>query len=532
MAIGDTKKQKDSGLEHIVGLAEVADPEVEQLQRKLTRQYDHEFALCGADFWYWLENVITEDEDHGELRPFPTHFEYLRELDWEIENNQKVIALKSRRLLASWLGMLRQLHCGMFAGTGVAGVGDVYRGGVMTVGEVEAIYLMERINRVYHRLPEWMKRRNRLETDNQLILRFNRGGTIQAFPMKREGPQTFGFTRVFFDEMALQEAARTTWTGMIPTLGARGKLLAVSTPNGRANFFYDVWSNRNGLYKGVYRRKIHWTENPEHDHAWYVAATAGMDKQMIARMFELSFAVYAGAPVYPEFDVVTHVIELEKIQIITSKPALVGWDFGYHYPAASLWQFTQNDILQGFHEIQGYDRGFDQFCAEVKLYFASKIDIKRQPLIHFVDPAGRQPYRTRAKSGAVNDVGEIKQQWGGPSTQVYFGAMEVGRRASEGPRLKEVRRLLRLRADGNPGMRISDDMELTKEGFMGGYCYPDRQRDSEEPEKNESSHLQDTNQYVTTGAVKLFQPGREDREETTAGRRRPRPGRGRLHNYH
>ncbi len=37
------------------------------------------------------------------------------------------------------------------------------------------------------------------------------------------------------------DAARSTWSGLRPALGATGKILVASPPNERGNFFYRLW---------------------------------------------------------------------------------------------------------------------------------------------------------------------------------------------------------------------------------------------------------------------------------------------------
>lgn len=462
----------------------------------LRKVRNQDFALSAQDFWYFCTYVVTEDEDQKKQRGFPLNYQYLHRTHHIVENHQKTLILKARRLLISWYGMLRQLHNAMFAGTGLPDTHGVYRGGVMSIGETEAKYLIQRIRRVYRRLPPWMQERNRLIKDNEMYLEFERGGTIQAFPLKREGPQTFGFSEVFFDEMALQEAVRTVWTGMIPTLGSEGKLLAVSTPNGKTNLFYDIWSNKDAQYPGVYRLRLHWTENPEHDEAWFVAATAGMDKQMIARMFELSFAAYYGKPVWStEWNPTMHVVD--STDVVEDRPMFLGWDFGYHFPAVVFFQRNSRDQWVGHDELMLPDMSFDKFCERVIEKANTFYNREKIAEIHCVPPDGRSRYRARSITGATCDIDEIQRQFRTKHrrAQVRLGPNEVGTRNMEGPRLKETRKTFHLRADNEPGMFVSERMETFIEGCNGGYCYPET-GDSEEPMKNEYSHIQDAYQAV------------------------------------
>jgi len=484
--------------------------------KRLKKAHASEYSLCARDFWYWTTHVTTEDEDKKKFRQFP-QYDYLKQFNKTIDDNQKVIVLKSRRLLASWIMVLRQLHQAMFAGTGVPGSEDVFRGGLMSIGQTEAEYLIQRISRAYGRLPQWMTARNPLLKDNTMYLEFERGGTVQAFPLKREGPQTFGFSEVGFDEMALQEAVRTVWTGLLPTLGADGKLVAVSTPNGKGNLFYDIWTNKNDDYKGIERIKMHWTDNPEHDQAWFDKTTDGMDKQMVARMFELSFAAYYGQIVWNTFNQQMHVVE--ETEVFEGRPMYLGWDLGYHFPAATFWQRNTKDQWVGHRELSGFDVSFDKFCLDVLQMANSFFNLKKIPIIHCLPPDAKNRYRSRSSTGAVNDVAEIRNAFarGREVPQIRFGPQEVGTRSNEGPRLKETRKTFALRADGEPGMYANEQMEIFIEGCQGGYCYPEK--GGEEPMKNEYSHSQDSYQAVVVAFNRMIQPGQGTQVQTKKRRR-------------
>lgn len=478
----------------------------------LIESYHREWELIVADFWYFVNNFIwTYDEENEKERRFPD-FPYLHRAHDEVENSQETFFLKSRRLLITWYGTIRMFRRAFIAGS-VPSAPQIFKGAFMTVGELECKELIERVQFMYERLPEWQKAINPMITDNKMLIEFKGGGSIKAFPLKREGPRSFGFTEVFFDEMAFQEAVRSVYTGMAPTLGAKGKLIAVSTPNGRGNLFHDIWSNRNKQYESINRVTVEWQENPEHDEYWYKQVCKKMDKRMIAREFGLSFASPAGEPVFLEAEKETHVLK-EEPEILDGEMVHIWWDFGYHYPAVTIWQVNSKDQFIGYAELQGYDVDFNNFARRVLVLCNSLYDRNKHKELHAVDPAGKQRFHTKGISGAVNDIGEIRAVFGrGPtdaSVAVRFGAQQVGTRNNEGPRLKAVRKALRLRDDGRPGMVVSPRMELFIEGLMGAYCYPEK--GGEEPEKGEASHLQDTAQYGITAYNQMFRPKVFDEE--------------------
>lgn len=476
-------------------------PDVTNQSGELKALRDTEWQACADSFWYFMTYVQTMDEDSGRIRQFPINYEYLHKLDYIYENNQKIVILKSRRLLVSWFSVCKMLWGAMFAGTHNFRYA-VYRGGIASKDEDAAIYMLDRVRFVIKNLPDWMQDRSKVSTNNKMMISFENGSVLQAFAMQGEGPHGYGFTDFLFDEIALQPAARSTWGGLLPTLGAHGHVIAVSTPKGKTNFFYDLWSET-GQYKNILRHTIHWTDNIEHDEGWFARTTSGMSKDQIEQEFNLSFAVYGGKQVFPEFEYATHTIP--ETLVIPGKPILLGWDFGYHFPAISFWQYNTLDQFVGHAEIQGKDMSFDRFCKEAKVYAESLYERAKWPEIHFVDPAGFQHYHSRGVSGAMSDVQEVRSAWKiiGREVQLRPGIQDIGTRQNEGPRLKEVRKLFALRQDGRPGIVISRKMEMFIEGLQGGYHYPEK--GGETPDKSsESSHLQDTLQYVVTGHNRMY----------------------------
>lgn len=463
------------------------------LRARIKEAHDREWERCAKDFWYWATNYVkTDDEERQELRQFP-EYEYLKTAKALIDANQKTIILKPRRMLVSWLGMVDQLHSAFFAGSGVDGVPPIFYGGVMSIGETEANYLMGRLVTVMSHMPDWMLARNPIVKDNEMLKVWSNGGKIQAFPMKRIGPQTFGFSKVFFDEMAWQEAVRSTWKGLIPTLGAHGKLLAVSTPNGRLNLFHEVWSNLEGKYSDFARYEPNWWDDPEHDENWWKHATSGLTQHEINQMYLKSFAVPEGKPVYPDFNRMVNVTETQ----VGRSTMYIGWDLGYHFPAVSFWQRNTRDQWVGHRCIQGFDESFADFCARAIEMASSFYDRRNTPEIHCVPPDSRQAYRTRSRTGAINDFEEIKLQWKlyGHEPQIYVAFGDRQTRTIESPRLKETRTLWKLRKDGEPGAIVHPSMDFFIEGCEGGYCYRTGV-DTEEPAKNEYSHLQESFQHI------------------------------------
>jgi hypothetical protein len=256
----------------------------------------------------------------------------------------------------------------------------------------------------------------------------------------------------------------------------------------------------------------------------------GMDNNMIMQKYELSFISYAGQPVWPEFNRNLHTFEVVP-EFIPNRPVLLGWDFGFRHPALTVWQVNTRDQFVGYFEMLGDQVDFTDFCKDCRVALELLYEREHFSEIHCVDPAGIVRYNTRGMKGAECDVDVIKEIFRRPDGRkpvIRAGAVQVGTPNNEGPRLKQVRKLWRMRKDNNPGIIISRQMQNLIEGAMGGYVWKTSGvggsgQSREEPDKNYFSHIQDTLQMVVTAWNAMYNPeiiakGGRGVEKTTRSR--------------
>lgn len=486
-------------------------PSVDQLSGLTLDELDLvELKLCAVDFWYFAKFLVTDDEERQVQRAFPLDWPFLVEMVSGVEGNQKTLVLKSRRMMVSLTLLARFLWKAMFCGSKFPGTQDVYVAGYSAIDSELAEYQMSRVTAMYQRLPSWMKSACPMTTDNVLFKEFGGGGKIKGYALKRQGPQGFGFSEFLFDEAAWQETTRSTWMGLVPSIGM-GKVIAVSTPNGSegiGRFFWELWENPMKVpqFRDLYRMKFLWDVNPDHDEAWFKANTVGMDRNDIAQMYEGSFAAQSGKAVWTRFDRKTHVPK-EPPEIIIGRPILLGWDLSTHDQAFLISQRNAYDQFIIHRELYMEDVGIHEFIFEALLLCAATYDRKKFPEIHFIDPAMDQGYHQAGVSGAISDRSEIELRFSrgrldGGTTRIYRGAVHFGTRHKEGPRLREVRGLFPVRDDGRTGLVINSCCTMLIDGCGGGYAYPDK--GGEDPVKNRFSHLQDALQYIVTGYNMAF----------------------------
>ena len=204
---------------------------------------------------------------------------------------------------------------------------------------------------------------------------------------------------------------------------------------------YENWDNLPQAYRGSLESK------PEAAKRKYLLGKSG-------------FSV-SGKPYYSGYN---HILHTGEFEAIDGKELLIGWDFGFHFPAVMITQLDQQDRWIWLREILGRDITIQKFADVViqtlNLYYPNSI--KR----HFGDPACRQ----------VNDKSE-ETSWQilnakGINLMIRQSTYRDRKEIIEG-------RLSRLHGQ-KPSLLIdSRNCPIACDGFMGGYHYPERKNQQE-----------------------------------------------------
>lgn len=447
---------------------------------------------CARDRWEFAKYCKTRDEATQEIRPFP-NWAIHHELFEAIDNNTIVQVNKSRQVMFSWciaLDSLWECHRAIQWD-------KVFGAKVNSIGDREAQEVMSRCHFMHDHLPSWLK--NKPIKMNESLLSFANGINIGAYPTTKKIGRGFTVTKHWMDELAYLEWAYETWGSVSPTLGAMSKAILGSTPNGEFNLHFDLWTQ---AQKGLSTHKtmeIHYSRIPGRDAVWKereMRSGKYPREEDWLREQELSFVGFAGKRVYPNFDRTTH---CRKIAFVPSKDEVVyrGWDFGFHRPACIwLWK-NGSDQWCELYEFMGEDMYTEQFARKVV-----EISIARFPNCMFRDygdPAGKQKKSTQSMAlpseksettdfDIVAAVGREMNHpiWIQPSNNNIKSGIET------------VRRLLSLRADGQPGFIVDAELcPVSVNGFLGGYHYADKDVPDELPFKDgKHDHLKDAERYV------------------------------------
>jgi hypothetical protein len=163
-----------------------------------------------------------------------------------------------------------------------------------------------------------------LETENQTEISWGNGSRIISLPANPNTGRTYAATSVYLDEFAFSEYADLIYQSLIGTVSTGGRMTILSTPNGRNNSFFRIWS---GFEGGEWTRHlIHWSHCPRYDDAWAERTRQGMTRQSFAQEYDCDF-VTSGDAVFDPDDLakcrVGHAPEPEGCEQFVT-----GWDIG------------------------------------------------------------------------------------------------------------------------------------------------------------------------------------------------------------
>ena len=115
---------------------------------------------------------------------------------------------------------------------------------MLAQAETTALELLDRIKTGYEYLPSFLK--PACEEWNKKNVRFANRSTIQAFSSSSNGPRGQSMNVLILDEFSFlpKNIEDKLFASVYPVISQdpNGKIIIVSTPNGKNNLFYKIWS--------------------------------------------------------------------------------------------------------------------------------------------------------------------------------------------------------------------------------------------------------------------------------------------------
>lgn len=250
--------------------------------------------------------------------------------------------------------------------------------------------------------------------------------------------------------------------------------------------------------EGVKVIRLHYTADPDRDPltltgaAWKAQALKGIvdgeRSNLWRREQEIDWTISEGKAIYQTFREAVHVAK-QILLPVRNWPILIGWDYGLT-PAAHISQLTPNQHWNWFPSLYtapGRAVGIKQFTETVVQYLS--ITYPGYQFVHYGDSAGNSKAQTDERTcfGIQFDDFGILVETGEVTWTARFNSMN------------EV--LRRLCDDGIAMLQIDPRERFVIDAMNGGYCkkkFANSDVYSEEPDKNEYSHVMNGAEYVAS----------------------------------
>ena len=228
-------------------------------------EYIDEYARCAADKWYFITHYIKiSDPEFGIIPLAPwVHLHQLVEI---IEENNRVIILKARQIGVTWLMCAIALWYVLFKHSSTVLM--------FSRRETESVGMKNRVVFMHGLLPEWL--RIPYDKNNDELVNFPiMNSKIQSFPATEGSGRMENASLVILDEWAFQHYAEANFTAILPVV-EHGKLVGLSTADGRNNTFARIWFAAKKKLNSFIPVFIPYTVRPGRDEAWHKEQESNM----------------------------------------------------------------------------------------------------------------------------------------------------------------------------------------------------------------------------------------------------------------
>ena len=135
---------------------------------------------------------------------------------------------------------------------------------VVSIGDRESRDFLDRAVNMYDDLPKWLKPQE-LER-NKHVIKLSTGSKIKSQPAGAGRGESVSLLIV--DEAAFIDKMTEFWMAIYPTISTGGSAFILSTVNGMANLYYELYHDAELGKNNFNVINIHWREHPEYTEDW------------------------------------------------------------------------------------------------------------------------------------------------------------------------------------------------------------------------------------------------------------------------
>jgi hypothetical protein len=235
--------------------------------------------------------------------------------------------------------------------------------------ERESAKLLQKAKYGYRFLPEWMKFRGPMRTENtQAKLSWSNESGIESLPSASDPGRGESVFLVVVDEIGYLPNSDEAYAAIEPIADVGGRIIMLGTANGEGNLLHTLWTNsqqRGNRYKGIF---FPWSAG-DRDQAWYDAKKAELPPWQLAQEYPSNpdeAFLRSGNPVF-DVDAVRAVVPTEpRARGYVWQPEDRPREFVNDGGSLAVWEFPQKKAVYviGADPSEGLAHG-DYSCAQV-----------------------------------------------------------------------------------------------------------------------------------------------------------------------
>lgn len=160
--------------------------------------------------------------------------------------------------------------------------------------------LVVKVKEMIKFLPPFLLELADITIDNRGNFKLSNGSLIKASATNITVGRSEALSLLVIDEAAHIEGLDRLWSALGPTMAAGGRCIALSSPNGIGNWFYDTYTAAEKGDSEFYPTKLMWNVHPERDEEWYEKEVKKYSRREFAQEYLCSFNASGETVVDPE----------------------------------------------------------------------------------------------------------------------------------------------------------------------------------------------------------------------------------------
>ena len=280
-----------------------------------------EYEKCAKSPEYFITKYVYIQMTNGGRGKFIL-YEFQKKLLHLLHTRDRLIILKSRQLgittlsaaYALWLMIFRRDQSIL----------------ALAPDQEKARNILDKIHFAYDELPGWLLKLAGAESVEKAKLRITLANGSKAVAASGASKSARGKTASFLvlDEAAFIENAEELWGSAQQTLSTGGSAIMLSTPNGDANLFYNLYTEAemgDGEFTPV---KLKWNVHPDRDQAWRDRQDKELGSKKMA-MQECDAEFLSSGDTFIDSEVLNYVRENIEEPVETRGPTKSYWIWKY-----------------------------------------------------------------------------------------------------------------------------------------------------------------------------------------------------------